>query len=628
MNLAVEEPKFVSMITSIKIDEESFRDFMVVEGESENLDNLNRINIFIGSNNSGKSRFLRSLLKNTLAIRVSESDTQDLSSSIFQLKKELNSYLKQYLKSSSVTTLNDQVSKLPDTLYNTTAEQITGALDALEKLTQVTTNTSWESNTGYDPRTFYEHVRERARFYSEKIKVRGIVYKDEYFKFIKTYIPILRGLRPIQISDEGYTAETDNFCSRTISDYQITHKANELTVHTGLDLYKTITGLLLGDHDERLLVTEFERFLSATFFNNDPIHIVPRIGKDVLYIKIGDEKQFPIYDLGEGIQSIILLTYPLFFNRGKRILYFIEEPEIHLHPGLERIFIETLRKPEFSTYQYFITTHSNHFLDLTLEYDDISVYSFRKSVEDGERKFLIKNVNSNHKQILDLLGVRNSSVFLSNCTIWVEGITDRLYIRKYLEIIQKENSTNYREDYHYSFIEYAGNNITHWSFLESEDEEYSNINVESICSKIFLIADNDGVDLPSKRKKEKKKERQEQLRQKLGENFYLTKGMEIENLLKKDIIKKVILEMEGDQDKLDFSSFDRTINDHTKQYLGDFITKYVGGFKKKYCSDYGTIHDKISFCKRAVSQITSINDMSNEAIELTNQILKFIRDSQ
>src|SRR6266481_5930628 len=62
---------------------------------------------------------------------------------------------------------------------------------------------------------------------------------------------------------------------------------------------------------------------------------------------------------------------------------------------------------------------------------------------------------------------QNSSVFLSNSTIWVEGITDRRYVSHYLDLYQNhlrdESEANslsaprrYRQDLHYSFVEYAG----------------------------------------------------------------------------------------------------------------------------------------------------------------------------
>ena len=42
---------------------------------------------------------------------------------------------------------------------------------------------------------------------------------------------------------------------------------------------------------------------------------------------------------------------------------------------------------------YFITTHSNHFLDLTIEKENVSIYSFNSLLlPNGSKKFQIKNV--------------------------------------------------------------------------------------------------------------------------------------------------------------------------------------------------------------------------------------------
>lgn len=49
---------------------------------------------------------------------------------------------------------------------------------------------------------------------------------------------------------------------------------------------------------------------------------------------------------------------------------FIDEPELNLHPGMQRLFFEqiTLNKDiTDKNLTFFITTHSNHLLDLTLQ---------------------------------------------------------------------------------------------------------------------------------------------------------------------------------------------------------------------------------------------------------------------
>src|SRR5205807_682440 len=126
------------------------------------------------------------------------------------------------------------------------------------------------------------------------------------------------------------------------------------------------------------------------------------------------------------------LTFPLFMNEGKNLLFFCEEPELCMHPGMQRAFLKLITSDKFANHQYFLTTHSNHFLDLTQDFDNVSIYTVQKQIAVTDKKekdatFHIQNVSNEDRRCLEFLGVRNSSVFLSNCTIWVEGITDRRY---------------------------------------------------------------------------------------------------------------------------------------------------------------------------------------------------------
>jgi predicted ATP-dependent endonuclease of OLD family len=129
-----------------------------------------------------------------------------------------------------------------------------------------------------------------------------------------------------------------------------------------------------------------------------------------------------------------------------------------MHPSIQRILIDTLVK--FPNLQVFLTTHSNHFLDLSYDYpSDIGIFSFEKIDEDDE--FYIKNITDN-SSIIDLLGVRSSSVFLANSVIWTEGVTDRMLIRKLLELAE----FNFKEDYHYALSEYGGNNLDNFNYSD------------------------------------------------------------------------------------------------------------------------------------------------------------------
>ena len=295
-----------------------------------------------------------------------------------------------------------------------------------------------------------------------------------------------------------------------------------------------------------------------------------------------------------------------------------------MHPGLQRIFVNTILNNEiFKNHQFFFTTHSNHFLDLTLDYASISIFTFNKKiVETGknldESEFEIRNINRDDFSCLNLLGVKNSSVFLSNCTIWVEGITDRKYLAHYLDLYQSslgENDKNFKEDLHYSFVEYSGNNIEHWSFLDDKAPD-----VTHICGRLFLIADKDETN--------KKRVRHDKLSEKLEDRFYLLTCLEIENLLSPEVLKKVVSEYE----KCNVDCEGMKQEDYKDAPLGEFIEKIIlkGAKQRKgsYSSGSGTITDKVKFCERAISFMKDYEaDLSEEAKSLTKKIFNFIKKS-
>jgi hypothetical protein len=117
---------------------------------------------------------------------------------------------------------------------------------------------------------------------------------------------------------------------------------------------------------------------------------------------------------------------------------------------ISRLGLEMTRRNQ---HQYFLTTHSNHLLDMSSEFKEMSVYLFSKEFKEEKTRFKVSQALSPDSNILKELGVHNSSVFLTNATIWVEGVTDRLYLRAYLNKYSEQVLQTLREDYHYLFVE-------------------------------------------------------------------------------------------------------------------------------------------------------------------------------
>ena len=608
------------------------------------IDNLSKVNIFVGSNNSGKSRFLRGIfsLKGVLKFSPPEEtiDIEGYYEMMLDFIEDMNGILKSYqiivgIDNITMESLDNEIKKFkekPKLMENENLFKVFYRfIDQINGLNVNSDITERGGTVGSQTRdAVINKFKALAEDYQQKISEVNSSSKEYIINFKRVYIPTLRGLRGYK---DTIHDNKDIYTERTKQDY-FKDLSDSLEIHTGLNLYDEITDMLLGSVQQRYNMMEFQKFLSKSFFEDQSVTITPVRNSDVIKVKIGTEAEKNIFDLGDGIQSLIILTFPLFKFLGENLLLFIEEPELYLHPGMQRKFIEIIMDKQFAHHQFFFTTHSNHFLDMTLDMDRVSVYKFKKELgkhsgdvtEEIDATFFIDNVSNEDGSVLQELGVKNSAVLLSNCTIWVEGITDRFYIRRFLKVLQESKShlEQFKEDIHYSFVEYSGGNITHWSFLDEDemkpDESHASMNADKICSTLFLISDKDG---------EKKKARQEKLEAVLGDRYYCLDCKEIENILSPDTIKKVIATYEkGDIKHLKKTNF--TQEDYRNQYLGEYIDKELlpKGTRKrqsKYSADSGTITNKLEFCKRAIKHIDSYEKLSKDAKDLTKAIHKFIK---
>jgi hypothetical protein len=446
------------------------------------------------------------------------------------------------------------------------------------------------------------------------------------------YIPTLRGMRLSSENESHLHAYFDRTWNdyfkekkkRPHSDVESIEKARTeyhgKTILTGLDLYEWLTNKLLGGLKDRALVREYQEFLSRTFFQGAPVALIPRREHDTVHIKVGNEKERPVELLGDGLQQLIILTLPIFEHRNVPLFLFIEEPDLFLHPGYQRVFIDSVLADKKRELYVFATTHSSQFLDITVSRDDCSIFRCEKQIcdEEGEEydpKFTVRNTTFGDQSLLKHIGVRPSSVMFANCTIWVEGITDRLYFSRFVELVFKQRNLTYTENLHYAFVEYGGGNITHWSFLDDEG-----IDVERLCARLLLIADQDS----------EKDERHKKLAEKLGSRFIQLPVRESENLLSPKVITGIIRSYEGADVRL--NGF--TQSKYTTAYLGKYIDNHVlvdktkskryGKLETCYADKSGTVKGKVEFCRRALEQIESIDDLSDHAREIAEKICDFI----
>lgn len=592
------------------------------------IGNLNKINIFIGENNSGKSRMLRYIVNGTDTKALSNIKSEENKKYYDDAKRKMLNSIKSFNQYDSIEiNIPEEYKTLDDCNYFVAISEYIESIK-IDKNSLNPTQKSYFSNIRLFLNEMYKYLSKNEGYNSKRINEYDI-----------TYIPILRGAESFNIyyqlnnnEDLKSIALTDRQL-KAMNEYKQNAKhmysnkvnrayaINEKNIFTAEDLFDDVKNKLLGEEEDRNFIRDFEKFISKEFYDEKGFTIIPKINKGVLYVKIGNGQERALHNLGDGIKQLITIFYKLFEKRNKEAIFCIEEPEINLHPGYQRQFLQILEKNKcFSQHQFFITTHSNHFIDSCFDYNNISIYKFI-NVEKNNNLFKVINTNNKDIEILDLLGVHNSSVFISNCTIWVEGISDKILISKYLEIYLKSiNEYSYKEDINYSFIEYGGNNIEHWAFIDEKDVE--TINASGITNRCFIVCDNDN---------DGKKERKEKLKKVFGiERFYELKVREIENTISRKVLEKTLF---NGGEPIITKAYKGESYATKSIYMGDFIdTHYDLGKKYSIKKDpeqkgSGTIREKLSFSKSIIQNINDVTDLSENAKELCEKIYNFIKKS-
>lgn len=423
------------------------------------LEGLQKINFFVGANNSGKSYLLKRILQ-SFYIQVNLSEIDQIRTDIyhflasFQISKDILQNFFQTLFSTNSLSLTEK-------FFWQLAEILICQKDTkifLQKFSNFYNQNLYKFL--FDPKGLkilekqeidtWQELKTGMQFSSIQTKIVNLLknLREKNPLALLTLEQGIKNLQTIYIPSAG-SYQNQNFI-------QIQNKTQDLVQ---ILTKQNITEKIFFLTKFQTKFKHFEEFLTWELFQGQKVKIIfPQTQTEFLFQIGGEYKK--LSELSDGSIQMLNLTLPLFLYRQAILL--IEEPESNLHPGWQRqlikLYTNKLQNYGLNTdnFLFLITTHSNYLLDAAIDFNSwqTTIFQVFKKLNQDTREtvdskknstvqFFIKKRSVKDLVLFSSLGVDISSIFLAKGVIFVEGVTDILYIRKWLELWQEEQKEKF-----------------------------------------------------------------------------------------------------------------------------------------------------------------------------------------